>query len=411
MPQDDALDFDAVSRSRSNLRLDYLCVAIILIGSVLRAYVWMLNRGLWLDESYLAVSILERHFTDLHKPLEYGQSAPWLFLVASKCMVMVFGPSELVLRSLALATSIASLWLFWLLAKECLRAGAVPVALTIFTFAVPPIYYAQEFKQYSVDIFFTTFFLWLAARMFASPKTANRFFVAIALTGCIGIFFMHAMPFLLGGFGVALLWARQRRFLTLSYARMWAIFAIWVALFLVNYIIIILPNYTDSEMLYTWSFAYPKMPWSIAGLRTWYALIGEYLSYIGYVHIFKAIVGLFIVLGVWYAITRRRLALVAAGAAAGLYWLAALAGRAPFYERLVLFLFPLVPLFIGCGLSQLAATRRRAIMICGIAAVLFPTVRALPHTIQPHAADDPRESILRLAEWRHPSEAVYLLFW
>lgn len=390
---------------------DYVSVALILVGIGLRIYQWLLNRSLWRDECYLAVNIVERGFGELHKPLEYSQSAPYLFLVASKCMVSVFGTSELVLRFIPLTASILSLWVFWFLAKECLDRSVVPVAVAIFTFAYQPFYYAQELKQYTLDIFLTTLVAWLTAKIFKRPEAPSGLFLTLFFTGCVGIFAMHSMPFLLAGAGLAALWAKRRGILNLSYVWLFLAIGAWLLLFAANYFVVIEPNYTDPVMKKFWAFAYPGMPWSIAGLRSWFFLINRYLWYLGYANIFKVLIVGVLLCGAWSAFKDNHLIFLANTLTVCAYWIAALAGRAPFYDRLILFLFPFLALLIGKGLSLINSRKHWFIYALGVGAILVPTIAGIPKTIRLRESENYRDPIRCLGRLRKNAEPVYVQFW
>ncbi len=390
---------------------DYASVGLIVGACGLRLYLWLANPSLWLDECYLAVNILDRPFGQLHRLLEYDQSAPYLFLLATKCVVALFGPGELALRLLPLAASIASLWLFWRLVNASLPEPVVPVVVAIFAFAYQPLCYAHELKQYSVELFAVTLVLWLTVRVFRHSEAPKADFAALAVTGGIGIFAAHPMPFVLAGVGLAAGWARYRRSLNLP--PIWLLLAIaaWLALTAVNYAVIIAPVYGDRFMKAYWAFAYPALPFSPGGLRSWFVLVDGYLSYLGYGYAFKALFGIALLGGAWFGVRTRHGPTVAALLTGGIYWLAALAGRAPFYGRLLLFLFPLLILVAGKGLEWLLHRVRWWIFALGAGALLIPTITTLPRAIRYLEKEDLRDPILYLAKSRRESEPVYVQFW
>ena len=86
---------------------------MILIGVILRLYLYFLNRSFWLDECNLANN-LDLPFKSLAYNLDFNQSAPFLFLVFSKVMFLFFNSySELALRFLPLIASLLGLFLFY----------------------------------------------------------------------------------------------------------------------------------------------------------------------------------------------------------------------------------------------------------------------------------------------------------
>jgi hypothetical protein len=90
----------------------YVPWILISIGIVLRLIQYMINRSLWLDESFLALNIINRSFEQLFMPLDYGQVAPVGFLMVERLNVQLFGNNEYSLRLLPLIAGICSLFLF-----------------------------------------------------------------------------------------------------------------------------------------------------------------------------------------------------------------------------------------------------------------------------------------------------------
>ena len=101
---------------------------LLVIGAVLRAAPFLLDRSLWLDEAKLALNVLERSPAQLFGPLDYGQAAPVGFLLLEKQAVAAFGEGERALRLVPLLAGVASLWLFFVVARRWLSpaAGGIP---------------------------------------------------------------------------------------------------------------------------------------------------------------------------------------------------------------------------------------------------------------------------------------------
>ena len=65
---------------------------IVLIGFLLRLRRFLQDRGLMHDDAQLATNIFSRSFTQLLKPLNYGdQAAPVGFLILQKCSTTLLG--------------------------------------------------------------------------------------------------------------------------------------------------------------------------------------------------------------------------------------------------------------------------------------------------------------------------------
>src|SRR5687767_7155524 len=106
----------------------FLTVAAVAAGVLLRAVQYFANSSLWVDEAALSRNILDRSFAQLAQPLDYAQSAPIGFLFAQKVMVS-FGSSEWLLRAIPFAASVAALVVFILVARRVLTEFGQAVAV------------------------------------------------------------------------------------------------------------------------------------------------------------------------------------------------------------------------------------------------------------------------------------------
>lgn len=144
-------------RSKSSI-FNYLIIAIIItiitLGIILRLKFYILNKPLWNDEVLYAQSILTRHLFDFFQPLDNNQKAPPLFTTLCYIVTKFFGYSEYSLRFIPFISSAGSLILFHLLLKETSVSNMrIIVGDFLFSFNTILIYYAQEFKPYSTDVF------------------------------------------------------------------------------------------------------------------------------------------------------------------------------------------------------------------------------------------------------------------
>lgn len=129
--------------------------SIAAIGVALRIRAYAAQRALWLDEAYLARSLLERDLPQLlGEPLAHAQSAPPGFLALSHLAVRLLGFDELSLRLVPFAASVGTLVIAVLLARRVFRTRWASV-LFVALLSLSPflIYYGQELKQYALDAF------------------------------------------------------------------------------------------------------------------------------------------------------------------------------------------------------------------------------------------------------------------
>ncbi|NJN67221.1 MAG: hypothetical protein HC884_11180 [Chloroflexaceae bacterium] len=182
---------------------------LIMLGGVLRLFIYASNRSLWSDEFFLTLNITTRSFRELFAPLAYDQGAPIGFLLLQKLATCIFGPHPYALRLVPLLCGIASLFLFAIIARHYLRPGAAPVAVGLVAVAYPLVYYASEIKQYSSDVVLT-----LLLHLFAidTMKRSTPVSVSLswhwaglfALIGAVVLWFSHPVVFTLAGIGITL---------------------------------------------------------------------------------------------------------------------------------------------------------------------------------------------------------------
>lgn len=141
----------------------FLSITTILIGIFLRLKVYLYNRPFWHDECSLASNILLKDYGSFWGVLDLLQSAPPLFMIASKFLFNVFSNTpELALRFIPLISSIVALILFYLLLNKIFNNKfLVLIGTLLLSFNFQLIYYAQEFKQYSSDVLLIIFSIFI----------------------------------------------------------------------------------------------------------------------------------------------------------------------------------------------------------------------------------------------------------
>ena len=113
-------DIERRGLSRDRL-MKLLILAVTVTGAVLRIARWAHPRSLWLDEIYLAESVVGRSLHDLlFTPLMDWQAAPPGFLFLVHFCVAIFGPGERSLRLVSLLFGLGSLPLMLAVARRML---------------------------------------------------------------------------------------------------------------------------------------------------------------------------------------------------------------------------------------------------------------------------------------------------
>ena len=125
------------------------CVALGVVARVVRFFE---GRSLWNDEAQLALNIWGRDALALLAPLDFGQSAPYGFLLLERLAVLGFGPGELALRGVSLLAGLVALPVFARVALSLLSRRGAQVAVVLFATSEPLIFYASELKPYALDV-------------------------------------------------------------------------------------------------------------------------------------------------------------------------------------------------------------------------------------------------------------------
>jgi hypothetical protein len=203
-------------------------------GIAVRLEQYLFNRSLWLDEALMVLNLLHRSFAQLAKPLDYQLVAPLAWLFVEKACSLLFGPSELAFRLVAVAGGSLAMVLVAILACRLLAPRGALVAVALFALSPSLIYYSSELKPYGSDPAACAL-LWLLGFWALRGRLTGPKVLALSLTGAILFWFSHPIVFVAGGFGVAVLaaslgehdWRRGFGFVP--------VFLTWMASFAVDY--------------------------------------------------------------------------------------------------------------------------------------------------------------------------------
>ncbi|WP_207420131.1 glycosyltransferase family 39 protein [Desertivirga brevis] len=350
-----------------------LSYVLIAIGIFFRLFHYIYNRSLWTDEMYLSLSFLKMDFLELAvKPLEYQQKAPIGFLWLVKLSVMAFGKQEMALRLIPLLSGIASLFFFKKVAERFLSTAAVAAAVGILALAPPFIYHSVEIKQYGVEVLVTILALYLYVRY--QHKKEIPQLIGWGIGGALLIWFSYSSIFVLTGMALAItinniIRGRWKR------AFLQAIpFSMWMLSFLMNFFLFTYQK-TNSGWLIDWfdiRQAYlPIPPKSFADLSFLLQMPYKMLFYPlgllwefvdvdnGVVRIIgrMGVISLTLwVVGMVFYIRKNPKVFMILFLPVLLAMVASAIRQYPFYERLILFLCPLIIIFIAKGFDRISHT-------------------------------------------------------
>jgi len=231
---------------------------VLLMGATARITAWWQNRSLFIDEANLARNICEKRWTDFFGRLDYEQYAPPLFCLICKLFTQVFGNIELALRAFPLLCGLASLMLFFYIARQLIyKNWVLLITVWIFSFSEMQLRYSTEGKQYICDVAVA---LVIVAYSLWQSKHAFQAGIAVVL-GIVAPWLSMPAVFILAGAGIVFLrnaWvANDRRALM----RVSAVGVLWLLNFAVFYLLILQESVrTDALTQYHQPWFFPLFP-------------------------------------------------------------------------------------------------------------------------------------------------------
>lgn len=372
---------------------------LVALGIVLRLRQYLANRSLWLDEAMLALNIIHKDAWGLFGKLDYEQGAPLGFLLLEKLAATLLGDGERALRLLPLLAGCASLVLFYFLARQILRSPGLLTALALFALSPTLIYYSSEVKQYALDVFFTALLLYLFTRR--SSRITNS---PLLLAGILAPWFSHPAIFVLAAIGLSLLLENRRSPLpTLAMGAGWLVS--FGALYLVS-----LRGLSENEFLRGhWQEYFRANPLD--------ALLGLFANPGGltaYAPVLLAVM----LLGAGMLLTGQRktagsllLGFLFAGAASWMQFY-------PFAGRMILFLIPLVYIFLAAAVDLLWSICPRPrflppLLALSLAGFLLysPLIVSAERFVSPKYPEHIRPALAYLNANHKPGDSLYVYNW
>ncbi|NJN65619.1 MAG: hypothetical protein HC884_02345 [Chloroflexaceae bacterium] len=331
---------------------DLLAGGLLLVGVVLRTVLYLSNRSLWNDEYQLVRNILRRSPGGLLQPLDYDQGAPVGFLLVEKLAAWLFGDHAYAFRLVPFLAGLASLVLFFVIARSYLRPTAFPVAVGLFALNYPLIYYAAETKQYATDVAITLLLHLFALRFMGEGGRSRALTVSFAVVSGLSVWFSHPAIFTLAGLGVVLgsIFLLQK-----DGKRVLALLGVCLTFslsFLGCYVFSLRNLRGNDYLMDFWKEGFPPLPPASVSDLLWFprTLLAVLNHPVGF-----PIVSLGVVAVVAGALTlyqdRKPLNLHLVPMVFTL--LAAALHAYPFAERLILFLVPSVLLVLAAGLDRM----------------------------------------------------------
>jgi hypothetical protein len=189
--------------------------AVVVAGLVLRFWT---RSALWLDEA-LTVDIARLPVHLIPSYLK-RDGAPPLYYVLLHYWMEIFGESDVAVRSLAGVTSVATLPVGWLVGRRIGRllprrpggrtggSTAGWVVVTLLASAPFAVYYATEARMYALVMLLCACGVLVVLRVLERPRPAEV--VLVAVIGAALLYTQYWALYLLGSFGLWLLWQAWR---------------------------------------------------------------------------------------------------------------------------------------------------------------------------------------------------------
>jgi hypothetical protein len=362
-----------------------LTLALLAIGFVWRLVRYLLRFPIWDDEAFICLNFLELDYLGLTRELHNCQVAPLLFLWGELTSLRLFGASELSMRLLPFLAGMASLFLFWRLARATLPPLARTMAVGFLAVAIWPVSMGAFTKPYSLDLFMSLLLLLPAVHWLQQPQQ-NRWLIFLSLATPLALFSSYSVVFVAGAVSLALMataWRQGGKVRIL-----WGTYnLVLLAAFLGHYFIagqsqLHSPDKeatTEQGMQAFWAEGFPPSP--PLALAKWlvFAHTGQMMAFpIGAQDGGSALTTLLCLVGAWHFRTSgRRALLVLCLAPFGLGLFAAVLHRYPYGAscRLCQHLAPAICLSAGMGaavlLERLRSVRLRRRGIIGLCMLLL----------------------------------------
>jgi uncharacterized membrane protein len=394
---------------------DWIGLALVLTGFILRLRQYLANRSLWLDEAMLTNNILSRSFAGLFQPLSNDQGAPIGFLLLQKTITLTIGNSEYALRLFPFLAGCLSLVLMFVLVRKVSSSFAGSLAIALFAFSPALIYYSSEVKQYSSDVAITLG-LCLLFLKYDHIELKHKDAALLALAGMLAIWFSHPALFVLGGLGLALfipaLRARDsRRIITLLIVAL-----LWSLSFAALYFINLRQLASHQFFLDFWREGFlPHDPSALRWLA--YSLQTPFFDLLG-LRIPYSLSAILFLIGL-IALTRRLPRF-------GLFLLllllltlfASFLNLYPFAGRMILFLAPVLTILLAEAVDVIAALLSRPRWIAPMlflvmsGFLLFGPVRsAVENFTAPKTQEHIRPAMEALRNGYRQGDIIYVYYW
>jgi len=185
------------NKKKINYVIIFLLVSTATFGFRLMLLQLFQDRGLWRDESFLGINLIQKNYSAFLSTLDYDQIAPFIFLCLQKLIISILGHEDIYFRIFPFLIILAAIPLLFQVSKFLFEdIYYACLALSLFLLSPCLIYYASELKPYGTELFFSILLIYLTI----VKKDRG---LPLIIVGCLGIFTANSSIIVL--FSIALL--------------------------------------------------------------------------------------------------------------------------------------------------------------------------------------------------------------
>lgn len=161
-----------------------------------------IERSLWLDEAWVANSVLEPSLSGMFNYPDWLQTTPPLFLLLVRGAVAIFGLSNFSLRIVPLGLALAAVAALMAAAWRVVSPEFAVLAGSLMAFHTTVIEYSHTLKQYSGEMAASSIILLVTVLYLKDPS--SRRFWCLAAACALALPLAYATVFLLPGIAIAI---------------------------------------------------------------------------------------------------------------------------------------------------------------------------------------------------------------
>lgn len=396
-----------------NPRMRRTACLLIATGIFLRLNHYFDNPSFWANEAWFAVDILTRTAKDIlfHQNISPNYSIPMVgFSLLERGVIHFLGIREFAFRLFPLLAGIASVVLYYRMLKDRFPQVTAVTALAFFVFSGQLIFYSAQLKQYSSDVFLALV-LYGAVFHFENRQPTGYNLCALGLLGLLAAYFSLPAVFILAGLasGQTLSWLMNRQ--DTFPKKYFFSFCSWG----IGFLFIWWFYYRGSPLAQNLGKYHEAnfMPLPLWSKDCWRWLAEAMLGIFKHTAVLQPAflaMALFMA-GCFVAFKKEKRLLLQLTMIVFFTLLASGLKKYPFYGRFLLFLVPLIYLFIGSGINSLMSRNRvflaGGLLIFGVL-IIAPVSTCAYHMLHPRTAVEIRPLLAYLKNHQLPGDEIYM---